>query len=102
MATDQGCENSLLHRRKEERWKEGGWEGERERARNECHVKLKSLVAFPLHWLPRDQWGAESTQGRKKWRVFREEERGEIQTDGETKKKRREGEWRGRKRWMYI
>lgn len=80
----------------------GGRERERERARNECHVKLKSLVAFPLHWLPRDQRGAESTQGRKKWRVFREEERGEIQTDGETKKKRREGEWRGRKRWMYI
>lgn len=61
-------------------WKEGGgmgvrWRGEqRERARNECHGELKSLVASPLHWLPRDQQGAKSTQGRKKLRVFRERE----------------------------
>lgn len=39
---------------------------ERERERNECHGELKSLVASPLHWLPRDQRGAKSTQGRKK------------------------------------
>ena len=97
MATDQGSEPSLLHGRKGER--DGRREGEREvrRVRNECHGELKSLVASPLHWLPRDQRGAKSTQGRKKWRVFRE-----IQNDGGTKKERREGEWRGTERWMYI
>ena len=41
-------------------------EKEREREKNECHGELKSLVASPLHWLPRDQRGAKSTQGRKK------------------------------------
>jgi len=43
---------------------------QRESDKNECHGELKSLVAFPLRWLPRDQQGAKSTQGRKKWRVL--------------------------------
>lgn len=78
MATDQGSEASLLHGREGGRDTGGGREGcrkrERERARNECRGELKSLVASLLHWLPGDQQGAKSTQGRKKWRVFREGE----------------------------
>lgn len=56
LAADQGFENSVLHKR--------------ERGSNECHVKLKSLVAFLLQRLPRDQRGAESTRGRKKMEGF--------------------------------
>lgn len=33
---------------------------------------------------------------------FLERGKGEIWNDGETKKRRREGEWSGRERWMYI
>lgn len=35
-------------------------------------------------------------------RGFLERRKEEIQSDGETKKKRTEGEWRGRERRMYI
>lgn len=73
----------------------------RMRASHECHGELKSLVASPLHWLPRDQQGAKSTQGRKKWKVL-ERGKGDIQYDGETKKGRRRGKWRGREIWTYI
>ncbi len=61
------------------------WEEQRvmgregQRARHECHGELKSLVASLLPWLPRDQRGAKSTQRRKKWRVFREEQRGDSE-----------------------
>lgn len=59
----------------EGREKEGG-RREREQAGSECHGELNSLVSCcPLHGLPRDQQGAKSTQGNKKWRVFREGEK---------------------------
>lgn len=71
--------------------REGEWERERERARNEFHGELKSLVASPLHWLPRDQQGAKSTQGRKKCRVFRGGRRRDSEwwRDKETQKRGR-------------
>lgn len=66
MAKDQGSEPSQLYGRE-------GVKRERERTR-EIARNEKSFVASPLHWLPRDQQGAKSTQGRKKWRVFGEGE----------------------------
>lgn len=44
--------------RKGEKWGEEGEKKERGQAR-----ELKSLVASPLYWLPRDQQGAKSTRG---------------------------------------
>lgn len=59
--------------RKGEKWGEEGEKKERGQAR-----ELKSLVASPLYWLPRDQQGAKSTRGGgKKWMFFREREKGE-------------------------
>lgn len=51
--------------RRKDRGKEVKWE-----SKLGTSTVLKSLVALPLHWLPRDQQGAKSTQGRQKWRVF--------------------------------
>lgn len=38
----------------------------RGQVRGECIRGLKSLVAYPLNWLLRDQQGAKSTQGGRK------------------------------------
>lgn len=45
-------------------------EDEKRASQKKATGELKSLVAFPLHWLPKDQQGAKSTQGREKWMVF--------------------------------
>lgn len=66
LATDQGSVPSLLHV-----WR-GEKEGRKEGSKLGMSASLKSLVASPLHWLPRDQQGAKSTQGRQKWKVFTE------------------------------
>lgn len=58
--------------RKGEKWGKEGEKKERGQAR-----ELKSLVASPLYRLPRNQQGAKSTQGGKKWMFFRERGKGE-------------------------
>lgn len=61
-------------------WPEGKKES---RLGGRTSEELKSPVAFPLRWLPRDQQGAKSTRRRRKWRVCREEG---VHRDGEIKK----------------
>lgn len=61
----------------------GGRKKERGQAR-----ELKSHVASPLYWLPRDQQGAKSTQGGEEMDVF--------QRKGKRReRKNRDGEWWG-------
>lgn len=60
-----------------------GGKKQRGQAKERAAGELKSLVSSPLHWLPKDQQGAKSTRGRRKWMGFRD---GGIQSDGEMKK----------------
>lgn len=70
--------------RKGEKWGEEGEKKERGQAR-----ELKSLVASPLYWLPRDQQGAKSTRGGGG-------EMDVFQRKGKRReKKNRDGEWWG-------
>lgn len=70
----------------------------RGQARERAAGELKSLVASPLHWLPKDQQGAKSTQGRRKWMGFRNggDGRGDSERWGDEEREHKVGiNWEG-------